>query len=77
MLFISKTYRIPSAHAYEYILNCDIWHWKDETGVFQFVLVAPPPPRSKMAFTYVVNVYSGMLLSKGHLGSREEHLKIN
>ena len=29
-----------------------------------------PPPRSKMPFTYVVNVYSDMWLSKGHLGSR-------
>ena len=30
----------------------------------------PPPPRPKMPFTYVVNVYSDMSLSKGHLGSR-------
>ena len=28
------------------------------------------PPRPKMSFTYVVNVYRDMLLSKGHLGSR-------
>ena len=28
------------------------------------------PPRPKMPFTYVVNVYSHMSLSKGHLGSR-------
>ena len=28
------------------------------------------PPRPKMPFTYVVNVYSDMSLSKGHLGSR-------
>ena len=37
------------------------------------------PPRPKMPFTYVVNVYSDMLLSKGHLGSRGggRHLKIN
>ena len=28
------------------------------------------PPRPKMPFTYVVNVYSEMSLSKGHLGSR-------
>ena len=28
------------------------------------------PPRPKMPFTYVVNDYSGMSLSKGHLGSR-------
>ena len=26
------------------------------------------PPRPKMPFTYVVNVYSYMSLSKGHLG---------
>ena len=31
-----------------------------------------------MPFTYVVNVYSDMSLSKGHLGSRgAKHLKIN
>ena len=33
-----------------------------------------------MSFTYAVNVYSDMALSKGHLGSRGgggEHLKIN
>ena len=29
----------------------------------------PPPPRPKMPFTHVVNVYSDMSLSKGHLGS--------
>ena len=28
-----------------------------------------PPPRPKMPFTYVVNVYSDMSLFKGHLGS--------
>ena len=28
------------------------------------------PPRPKMPFTYVVNVYSNMSLSKGHLRSR-------
>ena len=33
---------------------------------------------TKMPFTYVVNVYSDMSLSKGHLGSRgAKHLKIN
>ena len=30
----------------------------------------PFPPRPKMPFTYVVYVYSGMPLSKGHHGSR-------
>ena len=34
------------------------------------MLPPPPPPRPKMPFTYVVNVYSDMSLSKGHLGSR-------
>ena len=29
-----------------------------------------PPPRPKMPIIYVVNVYSDMSLSKGHLGSR-------
>ena len=33
------------------------------------------PPRPKMPFTYVVNVYSDMSLSKGHLGSRGELIK--
>ena len=28
------------------------------------------PPRPKMPFTYVVNIYRDMSLSKGHLGSR-------
>ena len=28
------------------------------------------PPRPKIPFTHVVNVYSDMSLSKGHLGSR-------
>ena len=55
-------------------LNCDIFNWNDETGVFQFVFRYPRP---KMPFTYVVNVYSDMSLSKGHLGSRGKHLKIN
>ena len=44
--------------------KCDICHWKDETGVDAF------PPRPKMPFTYVINIYSDMSLSKGHLGSR-------
>ena len=45
-------------------------------NVFEIVVVCPPRP--KMPFTYVVNVYSGMSLSKGHLGSRgAKHLKIN
>ena len=35
-----------------------------------FIEVPPPPPRPKMPFTYVVNVYSDMSLSKGHLGSK-------
>ena len=30
------------------------------------------PPRPKMPFTYVVNVYSDITLSKGHLGSSAE-----
>ena len=30
----------------------------------------PPPPRPKMPFTYVVNDYSDLSLSKGHLRSR-------
>ena len=29
-----------------------------------------PPPRPNMPFTYVVNVYSDMSLSKGHLESK-------
>ena len=32
------------------------------------------PPRPKMPFTVVVNVYSDMSLSKGHLGSRGESI---
>ena len=36
---------------------------------FQNVLDAFPP-RPKMPFTYVINVYSDMSLSKGHLESR-------
>ena len=28
------------------------------------------PPRPKMPFTYILNVYGDMSLSKGHLGSR-------
>ena len=37
------------------------------------------PPRPKMPFRYVVNVYSDMSLSKGHPESRGggEHQKIN
>ena len=35
----------------------------------------PPPPRPKIPFTYVVNVYSDMSLSKGHLGSRGKESK--
>ena len=30
----------------------------------------PPPPRPKTPFTYVIYLYSDLLLSKGHLGSR-------
>ena len=33
------------------------------------------PPRPKILFTYVVNVYSDMSLSNGHLGSRGEASK--
>ena len=33
------------------------------------------PPRPKLPFTYVVNVYSDMMFSKGHLGSRGGHIK--
>ena len=45
---------------------------------FSLFIDASPPPRPKMPFTYVVNIYSDMSLSKGHLGSRgEKHLKIN
>ena len=67
---------IPTAHAYEIHLKCDVCHWKGESGVFQFVCRCfppsppPPPPRPKMPFTYVVNIYSHMSLSKGHVGSR-------
>ena len=37
------------------------------------------PPRPKMPFIYIVNVYNDMSLSKGHLGPRGggKHLKIN
>ena len=35
-----------------------------------FVDASPSPSRPKTPFTYVVKVYSDMLLSKGHLGSR-------
>ena len=38
---------------------------------------APFPPRPKTPFSYVVYVYSDMSLSKGHPGSRGEHLKTN
>ena len=48
------------------------------------LFLGPFPPRPKMPFTYVVNVYSDMSLSKGHLGSRwggggggGKHLNIN
>ena len=38
-----------------------------------FLEIPPPPaPRPKIPFTYVVNVYSDMSLSKGHLGSTGE-----
>ena len=33
------------------------------------------PPRPKMPFTYVVNVYSDMSVPKGHLGSRGKAFK--
>ena len=46
--------------------------------ISQLLLAMLCPPRPKMPFTYVVNVYSDMSLSKGHLGSRgAKHLKIN
>ena len=41
---------------------------------------SPLPEHMKMPFTYLVNVYSDMSLSKGLLGSRGgggKHLKIN
>ena len=46
----------------KYTLNCDICHFSMLLDAF--------PPRPKMPLTYVVNVYSHMALSKGHLGSR-------
>ena len=42
---------------------------------FSFLDAFPPTP--KMPFTYVVNVYSDMSLSKGHLGLGGGHIKIN
>ena len=66
-----KPYRIPSAHAYEIHLNCDNCHGKMKIVPFGLFLDASPP-RPKIPFTYVVNVYSDMSLSKGHLGSRGE-----
>ena len=39
-----------------------------------FLDASPPPPRPKIPFTYVVNVYSDTSLSKGHLGSRGESI---
>ena len=64
-----KPYRIPSAHAYEIHLNCDVCHWKDETGVFQFILDAfPPRPNMPFGQRHVaINIYN---ICKGHLGSR-------
>ena len=53
----------------KYILNCDVYHWKDETGVFQFVFRCFPPTDPN------VNVYGDMSLSKGHLGSRGKAYK--
>ena len=53
----------------KYTYNCEICHLKDETGEFSLFFDAFPP-RPKLSLTYVVNVYSDMSLSKGHLGSR-------
>ena len=39
-------------------------------GTMKLVSRCFPPPRPKMPFTYVANVYSDMSLSKGHPGSR-------
>ena len=39
------------------------------TSVFRFIFRCFAP-RPKMPLTYVVNVYSDMSLSKGHLGSK-------
>ena len=35
-----------------------------------FAYTTPFPPRPKTPFTYVIYLYSDILLSKGHLGSR-------
>ena len=55
---------------YQLSMLMNICHWEYETGIFQFVFrcFAPTPHRPKMPFTYVVNFYSDMSLSKGHLG---------
>ena len=43
-----------------------------------FAYTIPFPPRPKTPFTYVIYLYSDILLSKGHLGSRGgKHLKTN
>ena len=58
--------------------NYDVCHWKDETGVFQFIFRCPPPPpppRPKMPFGQrhvALNIYN---ICKGHLGSRGEVYK--
>ena len=68
MLFISKTLPYSSCECVRttpQIVTFVIGKMKYETGV----------PRPKMRFTYVVNAYSDMSLSKGHLGSRRKASK--
>ena len=52
-------------------------HWKDETGVFQFIFRCFPPPRPKMPFGQrhvAIHIYN---ISKGHFGGGGEASKTN
>ena len=66
-LFIQLMYN-KNDHLAKWSIFCQIF------DVF-FRLYNPfPPPRPKTPFTYVIYLYSDILLSKGHLGSRGENI---
>ena len=71
MTFIFETLRYSFCAGIRNVLKIVTFcHLKNETGVFQFVLDASPPPRPKMPFgqlNFAIQIY---YICKGRLGSR-------
>ena len=67
VLFISKTLPYPFCACVRNTPKIVAFVFGKMKLVSFSLLLDASPPRPKMPFTYVVNVYSDMSLSKGHL----------